>query len=697
MRKISTFLWKIDREDKNGYIMGQDNHSIKIALAGNPNVGKSTVFNALTGLRQHTGNWTGKTVALATGYRKENGIVYEITDLPGTYSLSAHSPEEEIARDHLLFSDIDAVAIVCDATHLARNLALVFQILEIRTNAVLVLNLMDEAKRNGITVDTERLSKLLGIPVVRTSASSKKGISDILPCICQNKDAPSFRVRYTADIEKAVEALLPDLYEFSVQSGISARFAALRILEKDEAFFSRFPSHREYFLRLRASLVSAPSAENVCESIAASLIQNGEKIASHTVRGPKEKPLLSCTDRIVTSRLLGIPLMLMLLLMVFWLTVVGANVPSELLASFFSGLEMPLYKLMSLLSFPEFLKELLVFGIYRTLTWIISVMLPPMAIFFPLFTLLEDVGYLPRVAFNLDGAFCRCGACGKQGLTMCMGLGCNAVGVTGARIIDGKRERLIAILTNSLIPCNGRFPAMITVASVFFIRVGTGDAFLSALLLAGAVGFGVGATFLLAFLLSKTLLKGTPGTFVLELPPYRKPQIIKTVLRSVLDRTVVVLGRAVAVAAPAGALIWLLANLTIGDLSISAHISRFLDPLGRWMGLDGVILLAFLLGLPANEIVLPLCLMLYRSDGMLTETLSLSSVSELLTANGWTWQTAILFLVFTVLHSPCTTTLLTVKRETGKFRYALLAFLLPTALGIGFCIILHAIFSVFAA
>ena len=677
--------------------MGQDNHSIKIALAGNPNVGKSTVFNALTGLRQHTGNWTGKTVELAAGYRKENGCIYEITDLPGTYSLSAHSPEEEIARDHLLFSDIDAVAVVCDATHLARNLALVFQILEIRQNAVLVLNLMDEAKRNGISVDTERLSELLGIPIVPTSASSKKGISDILPCICHAESSSPFQIRYTADVEKSVEALLPDLENFSKQNGIPARFIALRILEKDEAFFSRFPAYREYFLKLRASLTAAPSAQSVSESIAASLIQNAEKIASHTVRSPKSKATLSRADRIVTGRLVGIPLMLLLLLAVFWLTVIGANAPSHLLSSLFSELETPLYDLMTRLAFPEFLKELLVFGVYRTLTWIVSVMLPPMAIFFPLFTLLEDVGYLPRVAFNLDGAFCRCGACGKQGLTMCMGLGCNAVGVTGARIIDGKRERLIAILTNSLIPCNGRFPAMITVAAVFFISAGTADSFFTALVLVGAVFFGVVMTFFLSFLLSKILLKGSPTTFVLELPPYRKPQIAKTVLRSVLDRTVIVLGRAAAVAAPAGALIWLLSNLSIGNLSISAHISRFLDPFGQWMGLDGVILLAFLLGLPANEIVLPLSLMLYRADGALTETLSLASVSELLTAHGWTRQTAVLFLVFTVLHSPCTTTLWTVKKETGKFLYALLAFLLPTALGIGLCAGLNAIFSVFGS
>ena len=673
--------------------MDYDNIDIKIALAGNPNVGKSSVFNALTGLRQHTGNWTGKTVALATGFHKEAGCTYEITDLPGTYSLSAHSPEEEIARDHLLFSDLDAVAVVCDATHLARNLALVFQILEIRSNVILVLNLMDEAKRNGISVDTDRLSALLGLPVVPTSATSKKGISDILPRIHTGQAAPVFQIRYTEKIEQAVETLIPHIEEFSRRNGIPSRFTALRILENDEVFLSRFPSQRECFLAARAALADPPSPEAVSESIAASLIRNAERVATQTVRAPKEKNTLSRADRIITSRLMGIPLMLALLLAVFWLTVVGANVPSDLLFSLFGMLEAPFYDLLTALAFPTFLKEMLVFGVYRTLTWIISVMLPPMAIFFPLFTLLEDVGYLPRVAFNLDGAFSRCGACGKQGLTMCMGLGCNAVGVTGARIIDGKRERLIAILTNSLIPCNGRFPAMITVASAFLIGAEREGAFLTAFILMCAVTFGVCMTFLTSFFLSKFFLKGKNGSFVLELPPFRKPQIAKTVLRSVADRTVIVLTRAAAVAAPAGAVIWLLSNLTVGDLTVTAQLSRLLDPLGRWMGLDGVILLAFLLGLPANEIVLPLCLMLYQSQGVLTEIHSITSVSEVLSAHGWSAQTAILFLIFSILHSPCTTTLLTVRKETGKLRYALLAFLIPTVSGMGICILLNALFG----
>jgi len=314
-------------------------------------------------------------------------------------------------------------------------------------------------------------------------------------------------------------------------------------------------------------------------------------------------------------------------------------------------------------------------------------MLPPMAIFFPLFTLLEDLGYLPRIAFNLDRCFKKCSACGKQALTMCMGFGCNAVGVTGARIIDSKRERLIAILTNVFVPCNGRFPTLISLITMFLVAGSASSGFLSTLILTGMVILGILATLLVSSILSKTLLKGHPSSFTLELPPYRKPDVFKVIIRSVLDRTLFVLGRAVAVAAPAGLVIWLFANVSVGNATLLSHVSGFLDPFARLLGLDGIILLAFILGFPANEIVVPIMVMAYLSQGTVTDTLSLNEMKELFIANGWTTLTAINTILFSLFHWPCSTTLLTVKKETGSIKWTLASFLIPTLFGIIVCML----------
>lgn len=331
-------------------------------------------------------------------------------------------------------------------------------------------------------------------------------------------------------------------------------------------------------------------------------------------------------------------------------------------------------------------------GLYTTVAWVVSVMLPPMAIFFPLFTLLEDFGYLPRIAFNLDEVFRRCGAHGKQSLTMCMGFGCNACGITGCRIIDSPRERLIAVLTNCFVPCNGRFPTIIAMILVF-LSAGSGavKTLTSGLMLTLFIIAGIIMTMAMSKLLSVTVLKGVPSSFVLDLPPYRVPKIGSVIFRSILDRTLFVLGRAVVVAAPAGIIIWLLANISSGDMSLLEHFTCFLEPFGKSIGVDGVIIAAFILGFPANEIVIPVMLMCYMSSGMLTDYAGLAELQSILTNCGWTAKTALCVTILCLFHFPCGTACLTIKKETGSLKWAALAFILPTAVGIILCFFINII------
>ena len=388
--------------------------------------------------------------------------------------------------------------------------------------------------------------------------------------------------------------------------------------------------------------------------------------------------------------------MLLLLFLVFWLTIVGANYPSEALHSFFASWEGKLMDGLCFLGIPKMGREMLVYGMYRVLTWVVSVMLPPMAIFFPLFTILEDSGYLPRVAFNLDKCFKKCNACGKQGITMCIGAGCNAAGVVGCRIIDSPRERLIAIITNSFMPCNGRFPTLIAVITMFFVGEAAGASIGAAFILTGIILLGVGLTFLVSWFLSVTFLKGVPSSFALEMPPYRRPQIGRVIIRSVLDRAMFVLGRAALTAAPAGILLWILANGRVNDMTILSYLSGLLDIPAKAMGLDGVILLAFLLGLPANEIVVPIMIMAYLSQGSLAEISEMSILKQLLVQNGWTWTTAVSVMLFTLVHWPCATTCLTIRKETGSLKWTFLSFMIPTILGCAICVLFHGITMLFA-
>ena len=619
-----------------------NNVDYTIAIAGNPNVGKSTIFNSLTGMHQHTGNWTGKTVENAAGICNYKNKRYLLVDIPGTYSLIADSEEEKIARNYISSGKADVTLVIVDATCLERNLNLVFQIMNLTPKVIVCVNLLDEARKKGISVDIGKLSNLLGIPVVGTIARKKKTLTNL---------------------ENTLYNACAGNLTFSPNK--------IEVQNDDETFLSKV----------------FEKAHNISREVCSIENQNYNE---------RDKRI----DRILTSKKFGIPIMILFFCLIFWITIVGANYPSELLSNLFASIEPWLRNIFINISAPAWLISLLFDGIYKTVTWIISVMLPPLAIFFPLFTLLEDLGYLPRIAFNLDKCFKKCCSSGKQALTMCMGFGCNAAGVIGCRIISSKRERLIAILTNSFVPCNGRFPFLITIATIFFSgAIYSGETLKSSLISTFIVFIviciGIGFTFLVSYVLSKTILKGSTDCTLLELPPYRKPQIGKILVHSLVDRILFVLGRALSVAVPAGILLWILSNIHIADLSLLTYVANFFDPFARLMGLDGYILTAFILGLPANEIVLPIILMCYMQAGSLVDMSNIHSIFEILSNNGWTIVTAINVMLFSLLHFPCATTLLTIKKETKSWKWCFVSFILPTVIGIIMCMIVNLIFNIF--
>lgn len=669
-----------------------------VALVGNANVGKSTVFNEITGMKQHTGNWTGKTVDTASGeyYYKFND--YTLVDLPGTYSLLSSSEEERVARDFLIWNKVDCVVIVADSTNLLRNLNLVLQTLELTGNAVLLLNLWDEAAKRNIIIDKKKLSELLGIPVVSSTARSGKGVNELLEqvhkIVTGDCCPEQLRVKYVSPIEQAERRCEKGLSKY-FKTDIDMRFLALRVLENDPSFNASLEKNlsggfQDDFDVLKSREILSRfnfDGENYVQSVTASISQQAERIFSQSVKQlpSREEKKQNMIDRVLLGRYTAVPAMLLLVGVVLWLTMVGANYPSSILKSAFDAAEAWLASQSLALGIPDVIVNMAVHGVLRVLFWVVAVMLPPMAIFFPLFALLEAYGVLPRIAFNLDRGFEKCGACGKQALTTCMAYGCNAVGVTGCRIIDSPRERLIAIITNSLTPCNGRFPLLIVIISMFFCD----NSFAGAAVMLAFVLLSLSATMLSAKILSSTVLRGEKSAFVLELPPYRRPQFFKVIGETVKEKIVFVLLRAVVVAAPAGLLIWCLANIKAGGSSLLAYLADFLDPAGRFIGLDGVMLLAFILGFPANEIVIPIALMTYLASGNLGDYSSVDALKTILTDNGWTWVTALCAAVFSMFHFPCSTTLLTIWKETRSVKWTALSVIVPLALGVTVCAVLN--------
>lgn len=561
-----------------------------ILLCGNPNVGKSSIYNKLTSSHEHTGNWTGKTVDIAKS--KIINTNYNLIDLPGIYSLSSLSEEEIIAKDILINTNYKKIIYVMDSSNIEGNMNLLLQILEINKNVILCLNMIDEIEKKGIKIDVDLLSDILGIDIVCTSVNKNIGFDKLISLI-DNSRISNFNYLYNYNNENRINKL----------------------------------------------------SDEICKRV---------------VKRNKRKKV-SYFDKLLTNKISSIILMLMMLFVIFFITLVVANYPSSLLSIIFNKIELFLN-----------IKSSLLLCIYRVVTFIISVMFPPLVIFFFLFSCLEESGLLPRIAFNLDIICNKCNCHGKQVLSICSGFGCNACAVVGTRIIDSKRDRLLAILTNSFIPCNGRFPFLITIISMFM----SDNYLIASTYLIIFITFSIILSFIVTYILSKTILKGYPGFFVLELPDYRRINIKKVFINSFIYKSLSILKKTIIVSIFAGLIIWLLNNIFINDISLYVRFIHFIDPFSRLLGLDGVILSSFILGLPANEIVMPLIMMGYMNSNNIIDISDVNVIKNILLVNGWSIKTSICSILFCLIHFPCGTTLLTIKSEVG-FKWMIYSIIIP--------------------
>jgi ferrous iron transport protein B len=665
-----------------------DRRAITVGVAGNPNVGKSVIFNALTGSRQHVGNWPGKTVERAEGRFYHQGREIRLVDLPGTYSLAAQSPEEVIARDYILSGEPDMVVDIVDATSLERNLNLTLQILELTDRVVIALNLMDEVRRQGWEVDTERLEADLGVPVVPTVATEGEGLPELVKAIADvaegGEETHPVSVDYGLTIEGYIESLQADLGRTGV--GDRSRWIAVKLLEDDPEIVEAFRRGDSTAMGLAApsALPEALQAllrravrlrEGIRPDAKVEIVRRRYELAHDIVHRvarrlrPEEDSLTERIDRIVTHRVWSWPITLAVFLVIFWITIKGGEIGGGWLEDGFSWLIGAARAWLTSIQAPWWVTGALVDGFTVGVGTVITVMLPPMIILFTAFALMEDLGLLPRIAFNLDRPMQALGSQGKQTLTWGMSFGCNVTGVMASRIIENRKVQLAAILTSPLIICSGGYGAGIALTIALF-----GDRALPVML--SLVFLSLGAAALATLILNKTLFRGEPGGFVLEMPPYRKPKWGQVALRALVDRVAHTMWRAVEFAGPASLLIWLLGNLPPGapfEQTAVGWLVHTLAPLGRPWGMNGEMMTALLFTLPAKEIVVPALGMTYGLQTTLVESEGILNYLP----QAWTPLSSYTFMVFFMLYLPCLVTVWATWKETRSVKWTLMGFLVP--------------------